>query len=743
MSQNMFPMPLGNLHGATADVAFRPTEAKSGLAALLSVLAGRKWTLALSILSVTALATVVVYNLRSEYVAEAVIVVGARTPQMIELQPVVTALTINPMLAQAQVETEIQIVRSRGLADRVIARLGLKQDPEFNPTLSEDWIGRVLAWLPDWVRSQLAGLRQAREEDVADSEEDTAVLTQFGRHLGVSPVGRSTTLAITVSSVSPTKAALIANTVADVYLENALAEKTSGTERAAAALTERVRDLRDKLGRSERAVEDYRLRRGLVAGDDKGGTSQQLNDIRSQIALAQAAGATAEARLAQIRGPNASVASSTDVLGSLTIQKLREQEAMLVHDQQGTLTRLGSMHPEAIQKRAAVDAIRQQIRREIDKIAASLQAEAQIQRTREQTLRQDEAAIEQSIGTRRQAEVTLRELLREAEADRNLYELFLRRSQEVTQQLGMQQPDGVIISRATAPSRPAWPPKLLFIGIAAIAAAVTSSFLVVLHNMLRGKFRTAEEVRETLNLPTVGVVPRLSMLQRLRDTPEAQPVNRPGSVYSEAIQLLRLVLRGSADKVILFTSAIRHEGKTAVALSHARMAARAGERVIYIDCDLRRSRIHHVLDKPSLGLASLLSGRCTLEEAVRTEPSTGLAYIAVLHSEHGLPADLLGGQAMRMLVRQVADSYDLVILDTPPVLAATDALLLAPLADTTLLVVNARKTPRRLVRAAVARLAQARVVPGGVILSMAPEHDMQRRGYEYHGAHRAALTSGA
>ena len=739
----MFPMPLGNLHGASADVAFRSTEARSGLAALISLLGARKWILALSIVSVTALAMVVVYNLRSEYVAEVVIVVGARTPQMIELQPVVTALTINPMLAQAQVETEIQIVRSRGLADRVIARLGLKQDPEFNPTLSASWVDRLPAWVPDWFRSQVAGLRGAREQGLAEGDIDTAVLTLFGRHLSVSPVGRSTTLAISVSSISAAKAALIANTVAEVYLESALAEKTSGTERAAAALTERVQDLRDKLARSERAVEDYRLRRGLVAGDDRGGTSQQLSDIRSQIALAQAAGATAEARLAQIRGQNGSIASSADVLSSITIQRLREQEAVLVHDMQGTLTRLGSMHPEAIQKRASVDAIRQQIRREIDKIAASLQAEAQIQRTREQTLRQDQAAIEQSIGTRRQAEVTLRELLREAEADRNLYELFLRRSQEVTQQLGMQQPDGVIISRATAPSRPAWPPKLLFIGIAAIAAAVLSSFLVVLHNMLRGKFRTAEEVREALNLPTVGVVPRLSLLQRLRDTPEGQPVTRPGSIYSEAIQLLRLILRGTADKVILFTSAVQHEGKTAVALSYARMAARAGEKVIYIDCDLRRSRIHQVLDKPTGGLASVLAGRCTLEDAVKSERSTGLAYIAVLHSEQGLPADLLGGPAMRMLVRQVADAYDIVILDTPPVLAATDALLLAPLADTTLLVVNASRTPRRLVRAAVARLAQARIVPGGVILSMAPEDDMRRRGYKYRGSDRAALTSSA
>lgn len=711
----------------------RATGDASTLARLFGLLVARKWTIALCVLLGVAAAAALLQVIPKRYVSQATVVVGARVPQVVQLAPVMSSLEISPFSAQSQVETEMQIVRSRAIAERLMERLHLDADHEFNPILAE----RDPSPLPAWLTNAIAELRRAigrdREaEPVTREEEVSLVLEQISRRVGVEQVGRSTALAITASSTDPEKAALIANTLAELYVASSQQDKVAATNRALSALRDRLSELQRNLVTSERAVERYRIDANLVDRDESGSSAQQIAEIRQQLTLAQAQTATAAARQAQLRDRRNALAGSADVLNSPTIQRLREQEVIIDRELRDVSTRFGDRHPETIGRRGALEAVRARIRDEIDRIAASIETELQVARDREAGLRRELAQAEQDAGKRNEAAVRLRELRREADANRRLYETFLQRYQEVAQQVGLQQSDAQLVSRARAANTPTWPPALLFLGLAAIGSLAASSLWVVLRELRRGSLHDPEGVEELLQMPTMALIPRLGALQRVRGLSEPRLFDE--SAFGEAIQLIRVQIGrlapGRGGRIVLFTSAISGEGKTSVATACARMAARAGESVIVIDCDMRRSRIERIFGKARFGLAELLSGRCALEDAVQTDAQTGLSYIASHPRRGGMPMDMLGSEEMEALLRRLVERYDLVVLDTPPVLAVADALAVAPFADATLMVVDAERTPRQTVRSALNLLMQAGIDVGGIILSKVKPRHSHSYGYE-------------
>lgn len=726
--------------GAYESPAFGAADLWAHFSALVALLRERRWFIILVVAAAVVLAVAVLRTMPPVYTAQSVIMVGPRTQKVVDLSPVISSLDLNPLSLQPQVETEMQIIKSRRLALRLIEQLNLLEDPEWNPRLAPTWVELLPDWIPEQARAAAQAMQDALgpRQEVSREAEIDGIIDQLDRRILVEPVGRSVVVAVSVPSSDPAKAARMADAMAELYVESTVQRKAAGNERANAALAERIAQLREKVNAAEDAVEKYRISARLFDGDTRGGTPQQLTEIRSQLTAAQAQVATASARLSETLRARGSLSSAPDVLGSQIIQRLREQEVILQREIEEKSKRFGDRHPEVIWQRSALGAVQRQINAEIDKIAASLSTEVQMARAREQMLRESLAAIEHQAGERNLSEIRLRELKREAEANRSLYELFLRRQQEVNEQHGLQQPDAEILSYAALPLKPSWPPKLLFIGLAAITSSIGASFFVVARELMRGGVRNPEEVYNALNLRTLGLVPRLTAVQRMRKAPESYLLERPTSAYGESIQLLRMMLRREAGKVVLFTSSISGEGKTAVAVSCARMAARGGERAIIVECDMRHPRIEAILGRTQHGLPDILAGRCALHEATGTDQSTGLAYIASRSSRAASPADLLSGQAMTLLVERLAESYDLVVLDTPPVLAVPDALALAVLADSTLFVVDAGRTPLRLVRLALDRLAQARAAVCGIILSKTKRQYATQYRYEDNSAGRRA-----
>jgi succinoglycan biosynthesis transport protein ExoP len=714
---------------------------------LASLLLARKWAILGTVVLGVAAAAALLAVVPPRYVSQATVVVGARSPQVVALPPVMSSLEISPFSAQSQVETEMQILKSRAIAERLMERLGLDRDPEFNPVLAARQGSGLPDWLPAWAHDGIAAIQaaldgSARSVELTRKDEISLVLERINRHVSVEPVGRSTALAIGAAWRVYDKAALIANTVAELYVGSSQQDKVAAVQRALSALRDRMDELQRNLVVAERAVERYRIDAGLVSRDEAGISAQQIAEVRSQLTLAQVQSATAAARLGQVRNARGGIAGASDVLNSPTIQRLREQEVIIDREVSDISTRFGDRHPEAIGRRGALEATRARIRAEIERIAASLGTEVQVATDREQSLRRQLAEAEQEAGERNEAAVRLRELRREAEAGRRLYEVFLQRYQEVAQQVGLQQSDAQVVSRARAANSPSWPPKLLFLGLAGIGSTVLASLFVVLRELRRGSLHDPEGVEELLQMPTMALIPRLGTIQRLRGAAETRLADTD-SAFSEAIQLIRVQIGrlapGRGGRIVLFTSAIGGEGKTSVASGCARIAARAGESVVVVDCDMRRPRIERIFGKTRFDLADLLGGRCTLEEAVATDPQTGLSYIASHPRRGTFPMDLLGSKEMEGQLRCLVETYDLVVLDTPPVLAVADALAVGPFADVTLMVVDAERTPHQTVRSALNLLTQAGIDVGGIILSKVKARHAHTYGYETRGASGLAL----
>jgi capsular exopolysaccharide synthesis family protein len=326
----------------------------------------------------------------------------------------------------------------------------------------------------------------------------------------------------------------------------------------------------------------------------------------------------------------------------------------------------------------------------------------------------------------------MHELQVEAEAKQRLYESFLRRQHEINQQLDIQQPDAQIIAPALPPTKPSFPRKALFLSSSLLISMILGACTVVAVELLSRGFKSIEDIEQTLQAPLLGVVPRLGRVARLRTRPETYPLLHPNSIYSESIRSLRTSLRLLATTPgphnVLFASALPNEGKTAIALSFARMAARAGQRVIFIDCDLRRPRLHKALGCNGPGLTDYLERGVPPEDIIHIDEASGLNVITCGGGTNR-PAELLEQPALRELLAMLACSFDLIVLDSPPVLSVADTRLLAQLADDTVYVVEWDRTSRKEARLGFNMLRQANARIAGVVLSKAAPRNTAKYGY--------------
>jgi capsular exopolysaccharide synthesis family protein len=407
--------------------------------------------------------------------------------------------------------------------------------------------------------------------------------------------------------------------------------------------------------------------------------------------------------------------ATSEVLASPLIQRLREKEAEIQRNESQLTETYGPRHPKVVNNQAEIRDLRRLIAEEIRKIAAGLANELDIARANEQTLVQVVSDLERRAAEIQQAEIKMNELQREADAVRSLYGTFLGRLNETAAQTGFQRPDSRILTRAGPPEKPSFPNLPLF-----GAAAFLGSFLLVgvgsiVHERSERRFRSAEQIDRLIGLPTVALLPRLTRRQQTGDF----VIANPRSAYAESIHGLLAGLRmmdPAPSKTILVTSALSGEGKSLLAVSMARIAAQAGRRVALIDADLRAPRLHALLGVArDPGLADVLAGQIGSVEP-HIDGVTGLRFLAA-GGDIGHPADLLARPKAKELLAALAAEYDLIIIDSPPVLSAIDAQLLGQLADRTIFVVQWGKTSRDVAQTALRLLYDAGARLGGIALS--------------------------
>ncbi|MGF1607962.1 MAG: GumC family protein [Kiloniellales bacterium] len=707
----------------------------------------QKYVIVATTVVITVLAALVIWNLTPRFTASAYVMIEPRESQVVDIRAVLSGLPADA----SNIESQIQVIRSRNLAAKTIEKLQLDRDPEFNASLQPPSVlSQLTNWrsymdyLPNSVRETLFG-KATEESEVVLSEEEEAerlqssLIDSFLGKLKVSPEGSSRVIRITFESQRARTAAEVANTLADFYIVAQLDAKFVATRRANEWLAERIAELSTQVDASEKSVETFRAAQGLTQGNGTMLAEQEVSQLNTQLVAERARRAEAEARLRQVQSLVATdgVSTASDVMNAPMIQNLRQQETQIERRMAELSQEFGERHPTMVNIRAELADIRSKLKSEINRIVQSLRNEVAVARAREATLDQALTERKRAMGEIKSSEVQLRALEREAQANRTLLETFLSRSKETHSQESFQQADASILSPAAVPNGPSYPNKKMMVAVALVIAGGIGVIVAFLIEQLDQGFRSTEQVEQMLGLNPLGLLPSLPVSAKVRYKPQQYILNRPRSAYAEAVRSLHTSLLLSdterPPKVIMIASSLPREGKTSTALSLAIMQAKVGQNVVIVDCDLRRPSIHKALGLRSRpGLVEVLAGEVTLDEALMIDSVSGATVLAT-GAPAADPPDLLASQQMRKLLSDLAERFDLVIIDSAPTLAVSDTRILSRLVDKTVFVVRWAKTRRE---TAIAGLKQVLDVGGdvaGVLLSMVDVKEHARYGFSDSG----------
>ena len=702
----------------------------------------RKGLILTATAAVATLALLVVFQLAPVYRATAYVMLDPRPPSIVQLHAVLAGLPSD----DETVRSEVLVIRSRELARKVVEKRALDKNPEFNRRLQPSlWakFPELRRWLPeDWAAALLGPTEPAARED---REAHEAMLSrtvdEFLRRLSVEPEPRSRVIRISLDAADPHVAAAALNTLVDLYIVAQVEAKFEATKRANAWLSEHLAGLRNQVVASERAVEEFRAHAGLLRSKDSTIAAQEISGIGNQLIQAQADRAASEAKVAQLSAMAGSPAALTtigEVLQSPLIQTLREQQAQAERRMAELSTQFGDEYPKIIEARAEIRGLQQKIDVEIAKIIRGLQNQVVVARSREASLGASLEERKQKLAVLDASQVQLKALERDADASRALYDNLLARFKETSSQSDdLLQPDARIVSRAEVPLGPVFPNASIVAPLAlALGLAVGLALAFTVERLDQG-FRSMDQVEQATSLPALGLVPAVApRALRSADFIENDRTNFAESIRNLGTKLL-LLDPERVPRTLLVTSSLPKEGKSAVAVALACMQAVNGRKVAFLDCDLRKPSAHlalHVPLKP--GLVEFLSGKASLDEATHRDQRTGIDVIPAGEATRN-PAGLLASEAMTGLLRTLAQSHDLVVADSAPVLSVADALPLARAVDKTLFLIRWAESRRTHAVKGIAALAAAGASIAGIVLSRVDVRKHARYGYADSGLYYA------
>jgi len=679
----------------------------------------RKWSILVFSLLTTAAAYATVRQLPARYTATAEVMIDAQQVRVITAENLLSS----QMLDVALLRTEMERFNAPQLARSVVQQLGLTTVPEYcrSTQSTSGWyerlrgiFGRLTSNAPPSITPR-APCRVSVEK----------ATRQLLGAVTASNDGRSYIINLNAEAGNPKLAALIANTYAGAFVAERRAERRAVVQDARRWMSSYVAQLRTQVDAADRAVAEYRAAHHLTQVRGQTVVSQTLGDLNSQLAsvtgeIAQKQSTVAELRTVMQSGGDAT--ATTPVLNSPLIQSLRVREAELAAQEAKLRARLGDAHPQVVAVMAQMRQLRQQVRAEVGKTVTSISGELVALKARRTALAARVNQLQTRVGEQGQTDVHLQMLERRAVFDRKTYQSMLGRLKEIEAQQGMEDAGARVVVTAMPPLAPSWPrTKMMTVG-AFIAAFGIGASLAFVHSLLLRAFRDIEHVEQETGLPVLGVFAR----PRRRLAPQDMTLDTPGSPESEALRTVFLNTlythggrRDHPGRTVLITSALPSEGKTSFAVAFGRAAARSGMSTVLLDCDMRRPAVKR--------LSCAGHGTLAADRAVDGRGG-GLAGNSLIDKPSGMhvlslsgtlpdPCRLIGSESVRALLQHLRTQYDIVLLDTPPLLVVADALSLVSLADDVVLVVNWHTTPRHAVVAAVRMLRRCGANLSGAVLS--------------------------
>lgn len=638
------------------------------------------------------------------YTSNTSIALESRQEQVVDIESVVTGLGGD----QATINTEIEVIRSRGLAEKLVNHLNLMEYPEFNAELRAKPSFSIDIAVT-FVRKMFGA--DAPIQKAPDARRDLdATIDRVLKVFSVSNVRQSFVFRITATTESPKKSALMANTLAELYINDQLDAKFQATEKATDWLTGRVAQLKFELETAEKAVKEFNANADLVSPEALTALNRQIKELRNRLRESEALRATALVRITEL-----SISAETK---DITLMQQAANDP--------TLNRLASSLQEdtSTALQTAFDNRFKQVteRALLEQDRAINQIEAL-----QSTITLQESKIERQSGDL----VELQQLQREAEASRLIYEFFLGRLKETSVQQGIQQADSRVISHAVVPRGPSAPRKSMILALSMMLGLMSGAAIVLGRELSQNTFRESTQLEKRTGYTVIGQIPsipagrRKKVLQYLTD--------KPTSAAVEAIRNLRTsILLSDIDnppQIIMSTSSIPGEGKTTQSLAIAQNLTGLGKKVLLVEGDIRRRVFTEYFDiKDKAGLISVLSGDVNLEDAVVYEPSLG-ADILIGEKAKTNAADIFSSERFRDFLKDARTKYDYIIIDTPPVNVVPDARVIGQSVDAVIYAVKWDSTTHRNVQDGLKALESVNIRVAGLVLSQINIRGMKLYGY--------------
>jgi polysaccharide biosynthesis transport protein len=713
--------------------------------AVFAVLRRRKW-LVLTVATAGALAGLLI-GLRSttEYTAQATVVAQQHEEPL------------RPDNAQPQgyardpgaFNTLQQFVLSRAHAARVMADLYLFDDPEFNSALRapEDRpfsVGAVLnqlvAMVPQrWlIATGLAEIPEGEEAEEARTPEERMrqrAVDAFLGNLEVANEEGTWVITIDFTSVDPAKAALIANRTAELFVQSQIDTKREDISDTSRWMREQIALLREEVRTAEAAVERFRAEHDLLDTNEVTLSEQELATINAELVAARAELAAQQAKLKEVADlrREGRLDAVAEVVASPVIIGLRSQETEILRREAELGQEYGARHP-LIQQLAREKAnIAAKVEMEIARTVRALESAAQVAKARVEALGAETAASKMASSGDRATAVQLRELEREAQAARSLYETLLQNFAEIGARQDFIRPDVRVLSLAKVPESPSSLSPKMFAAAGFTVSLVFGGLLALLRERLDHGLRGARETRAALGLPVLALVPKLGSIKEYQK-PHRYLAAKPLSVYCEAVRSVYTALRlgetdGSSSNVVLITSALPGEGKTTFAVSLAAFAACTGHRTLLVDFDLRHPRVAEELGLPDVGLLDSGGRARSFAEMLQRDPETGVDVLLI--AGHPEPTSFFDRpKRITDLLDELAKDYELVILDSAPAIVASETRVAALHADKVIYAVRWGETSEIVARDGLHALKEAGANVVGAVITMVDLRKHAEYGYE-------------
>ena len=725
-----------SLRLATVEQMYELPAREQSLRDYWHILQKRKWTVVVSIVVVFVMAGIISVRMTPIYDAVAIITISPRASNPLNLKESDNSQDNGDQTLD--LTTQVKILQSHTMAELVIHRLNLDARPEFAGKAQTQTSGGI-------------AISESATEDLARQEQ---LIRKLQASLKVQQLPDTFLINIKYSDPDPSLAAGIANALTATFIEQNVKSRYDSTMQAADWLSKQLADLQIKVESSQAKLIEYQRDHGIVGTDDKQNlTIDKLDELNKELTQAQTDRIQKES-LYQV-----AVSSHPEGLSAILqdpiLTALRTQQTQLQAQYALLSTQFGPGYPKVLEIKNQLDQVDRSYKEQVQNSVNRIQNDYQTALNREQML---QAALKEQTGVVDQLSenaIEYKVLKQEADSNRQLYDGLLQKLKEASLAAGLESSNVRIVDKARVPlypARPNIPMNLEFALLIGLIGGVAIAFVL---EVLDTTVRTPDQAESVSGLPTLGVIPLQSTLgktvtsmakaqlfktvgQKNSGTRSLISYLEPQSETAEAYRVLRTaILLSSAlhpPRSILITSAVPQDGKTMTCANVAIVLAQQGKRVLVVDADMRRPSIHRLFGLPGrVGLSNILTGGAKVSDAIQTTVQPNLFVIpAGPIPPH--PSELLGSSLMQDLIRKWGDDYDHVIIDSPPVISVTDAVLLSVQTDAVVLIIRSGETSAAHVRRTRNLLQSVKANVLGVVVNAADLGSPDYYYYNYYGS---------